>query len=67
MKCNCKYFKLKAKGYNVIGHAYTCPMNPNYEALKSKPLFKLPKEDNPFKEVNRAKEDNPYAKKEKLK
>ena len=57
MECNCKYFKFKSKGYNVTGHAYTCPMNPNYDILKPKQLFKYPKGNNPYKEVNRFEEE----------
>ena len=61
MRCRCTYFKLIERGFKPIDHAWSCPLNSEYE--KTHPKKRVMLKDNPYKEINRAKEDNPYAKK----
>lgn len=56
MKCNCTYLKLKERGYEPIDHAWSCPLNNGYYKKPSKRIMP-PKEDNPYKEVNRFKQE----------
>ena len=57
-KCNCKFQLLKRLGYNPMNHAFNCPIREgktNHKVWKK--LLILPEGNNPYKEVNRFKEE----------
>jgi hypothetical protein len=57
-KCNCKYYLLRQEGYNPLNHAFNCQLRENKKHHRIwKKLIKLPEGDNPYKEVNRFKND----------
>jgi len=58
--CQCTYFKLKERGYEPIDHACNCPLNKGYY-MKTPKRFVPPKGNNPYYEIDRSRNNNPYA------
>lgn len=63
-KCNCQFYFIRRLGYNPLNHSLNCNLRETKQHHKIwKKFITLPKGKNPYKEVNRFKNDRDKTRK----